>query len=172
MHSLNDDRSHADANTPLDEVCAVCRPLYEHLEAHRAAIHWARDLVNQPDWVILDMETTGLGPDAEVIELAVLDPMGRVLLDTLAQPQGRIPAEATTLHGITDADVASAPIFPTIWGRLRQVLSGRRVIIYNATYDIGVLAQTAALSAAVGRDRRRLRDAPVRGVSPGAASKR
>src|SRR5690606_37121994 len=36
--------------------------------------------------LILDTETTGLDADAEVVELAVIDCAGAVLLDTLVRP--------------------------------------------------------------------------------------
>ena len=58
--------------------------------------------------LILDTETTGLGDDAEVVELAVIDCAGAVLLDTLVRPSGPVPAEAAAIHGITDAMAANA----------------------------------------------------------------
>src|SRR6185503_776091 len=43
------------------------------------------------------------------------------------------------IHGITDAMVADAPKFADIADELRRILTGRRVVIYNAVYDTGVL---------------------------------
>lgn len=79
-------------------------------EINRQACAWLE--VNA---LILDTETTGLGDDAEVaevVELAVIDCAGAVLLDTLVRPSGRVPAEAAAIYGITDAmlaDLARAP---------------------------------------------------------------
>src|SRR6185437_1044792 len=47
---------------------------------------WARELLTRDDWVVLDTETTGLDAGAEVIDLAVLDRNGTVLLETLLRP--------------------------------------------------------------------------------------
>lgn len=46
---------------------------------------WARDFMRRDDWVLLDTETTGLDSNAEIIDLAVLDRHGTVLLDNIHQ---------------------------------------------------------------------------------------
>lgn len=112
--------------------------------AREAAIQWARQWLARDDWVVLDTETTGLGPDAEIIEIAVLDPHGAPLLDTLVRPLGPIPPDATRVHGITDADVVDAPPFPEVSARLAHLLAGRTALIYNAAYDLRLLRQTVA----------------------------
>lgn len=101
---------------------------------------WARDALADPNVVILDTETTGLGDDARIVDIAVATGSGEVLLDTLVNPGEPIPCEATDIHGITDEMVAGAPTFTGIAGQLAAVLAGRRVIIYNKTYDVGILA--------------------------------
>ena len=50
------------------------------------AIREARRLL-ELDLVIFDTETTGLGPDAEIVEIAALKVDGTVLLDTLVKPR-------------------------------------------------------------------------------------
>ncbi|MCX5250350.1 3'-5' exonuclease [Streptomyces sp. NBC_00201] len=50
-----------------------------------------------------------------------------------------IPAEATAIHGITDAMVEGAPTFSEILPRLAEALAGRRIVIYNRDYDTGRL---------------------------------
>lgn len=51
--------------------------------ARQAAVRWAIDIVGRDDVVYLDTETTGLGPDAEIVDIAVVDQAGRVLLNSL-----------------------------------------------------------------------------------------
>ncbi|OBA51493.1 hypothetical protein A5789_27770 [Nocardia sp. 852002-51101_SCH5132738] len=105
---------------------------------------WAREALADPALVVLDCETTGLfgagRPDPRVVELAVLAGDGSVLLDTLVDPGAPIPAAASALHHITDETVAGAPSFAQILTELEMVLTGRRVVIYNARYDTEVLA--------------------------------
>jgi len=61
--------------------------------------------------LILDTETTGLDEHAEIVEIAVIDCTGAVLLDTLVRPAGPIPAEAVEIHGITNEMVVQIPFF-------------------------------------------------------------
>jgi DNA polymerase-3 subunit epsilon len=102
-----------------------------------AAVLWAREQLSQNDWVILDTETTGLY-SPEIVEIAVVNCTGEALLNTLVKPTITIPAEVTEIHGITDEMVADAPIFPEVYPT-DAVLKDKRVLIYNAAFDIKVL---------------------------------
>lgn len=93
--------------------------------------------------LILDTETTGLGDDAEVVELALVDCAGAVLLDTLVRPSGPVPAEAAAIHGITDAMLAEAPTWSEVHDRFCDLVEGRQVVIYNQEFDVRVIGQTA-----------------------------
>ena len=93
----------------------------------------------------LDTETTGLGSDAELCEMAVVDHRGNVVLNTLVKPLRSIPAAATAIHGIRDEEVASAPSLPEILegAQGRFILSGQtRLGIYNADYDLRLMRQS------------------------------
>ncbi|MGW2725630.1 exonuclease domain-containing protein [Streptomyces sp. NPDC001492] len=100
---------------------------------------WAREVLADPDTVVLDTETTGLEDDARIVDIAVTTVAGEVLLDTLVNPGEPIPTEATGIHGITDGQVADAPRFTGILEQLATVLHGRRVLIYNEPYDVARL---------------------------------
>jgi DNA polymerase III epsilon subunit-like protein len=102
---------------------------------------WARKLMAD-DFVILDTETTGLYSDAEIVQLAVIDKTGAVLLDTLIKPTQPIPERAIWIHGITDAMVEHAPTFDEIYNALLMAIGGKRVVIYNASFDIAMLHQS------------------------------
>jgi DNA polymerase-3 subunit epsilon len=107
------------------------------------AAQWARTLLGRTDWCILDTETTGLRHDAEIVQIAIIDPSGHVLLDTLIKPVRPIPWDATHIHGITNEQVADAPSFLAIAPQLREIIGGLRVVIYNADYDERLLQQSA-----------------------------
>ena len=109
------------------------------MNAHeRAKEYWQQ----QP--LFLDTQTTGLGPKDEVVQVAVVDWWGRVLLDTLVKPTIPIPPAASAIHGITDDMVADAPTFKDIAPALKGLLEFETVVIYNTDYDLGLLRQTAA----------------------------
>ncbi|NGD63851.1 3'-5' exonuclease [Serratia marcescens] len=92
--------------------------------------------------LVLDTETTGLDDKAEIIEIAVIDAHGKVLLNTLVRPSKPIPPEATAIHGITDEMVKDAPTWPEVSPQLCSLISGKTIAIYNAEYDIRLLEQT------------------------------
>lgn len=88
------------------------------------------------DPLFLDVETTGLSyHDDEIVEIAVLDADGNVLLDELVKPSGTIPAEATAVHGITPEHVQDAPEFSAIAKRLQAIIDGRKIVCHNANFD-------------------------------------
>lgn len=91
--------------------------------------------------VIVDLETTGFSSDPQVaiVEVAVVNQDGEVLLNTLIKPGRRIPAEATGVHGLTNNDVAGAPAFETIYDQLAPLLHKKTVVAYNYTFEAGIL---------------------------------
>jgi len=101
---------------------------------------WARAVIADPATVFLDTETTGLGGAAEVIDLAVVAGDGTVLVDTLVRPKRPIPAAATRIHGLVDDHVREAPDWRVVHADLCAAVAGRRVVVYNAPFDWGVIA--------------------------------
>ncbi|WP_261666599.1 3'-5' exonuclease [Erwinia mallotivora] len=93
--------------------------------------------------VFLDTETTGLGNRAEAIEIGVTDAMGHVLMNERIRPTVSVDVEAEAVHGISDRSLSHAPGWPDVAERLRDLLTGRPVIIFNADFDMRILQQTA-----------------------------
>jgi DNA polymerase III epsilon subunit-like protein len=106
---------------------------------------WARDVLSDPAVVVLDTETTGLHEEARILDLAVLTVGGDVLVDTLLDPGEPIPAEATGVHGIADADVQGAPRFGDVLVKLTGALVNRRCLIYNRGFDVARLRHELTL---------------------------
>ncbi len=115
-------------------------------QARREAAHLAR-LRLQSNPLYLDTETTGLGPQDEIIEVCLLDSEGGVLFESLIRPMQPIPMDAVALHGITDVMVAEAPRWPEVWPSVRGHLTGRPVAVYNAEFDSRLLRQSHARHA-------------------------
>lgn len=90
----------------------------------------------------LDTETTGLAPTTnDLLEVAVVDDSGAVLLDTLVRPRRRQAwPEAQAVHGIRPEDVATAPDRAEVAARLAAVIEAAdALVIYNAQFDLGFL---------------------------------
>jgi DNA polymerase III epsilon subunit-like protein len=64
-----------------------------------AAIEWARDLMISSDFVVFDSETTGLSSPVDFVEIAVVNPAGETLFDSLLKPSCRIEPRARAIHG-------------------------------------------------------------------------
>ena len=82
----------------------------------------ARSLELVKPLAVLDLETTGrtVGVD-RIVEIGVLKvtPDGQESqLQTLVNPEVRIPREATAIHGIGDKDVEDKPTFKEVAPRV------------------------------------------------------
>ncbi|EJO6804392.1 3'-5' exonuclease, partial [Salmonella enterica] len=86
--------------------------------------------------LFIDTETTGLGDDAEIVEICIIDSHGFILLNTLVKPTKPIPDEAIAIHGITNEMVAYAPAWTDICGAVEELIRRFGFVIYNADYDL------------------------------------
>ena len=120
--------------------CAT-RPAGESGGAWRRAVAWAARIAADPLVVYLDTETTGLGAEDEIVDLAVVGSGGEVLLDTLVRPSRPIPPAASAIHRLTDADVAEAPAWHQVYPALRDLVCDRVVVVYNADFDRRLITQ-------------------------------
>ena len=116
-----------------DDYCERCGD-------HLAARDFARGILQQcageaDDIRILDSETTGLDAGYnEIIELAVIDGRGKVLIDTRIKPlhpermleRGESGICASDIHGIKPEVLADAPTFRSADRDILQVRVGRR----------------------------------------------
>jgi DNA polymerase-3 subunit epsilon len=103
------------------------------------AINKAKNIKSQSP-LFLDTETTGLRNDAEVVEIAIIDSSGSVLIDTLVKPTRPIPPDAERIHGISNEDVKTAPNLYDVWNnQIKDVVKNKIICIYNFNYDSRVL---------------------------------
>lgn len=106
----------------------------------------ARKWLSEPH-CILDTETTGLDELAEIVEISILDEQGQPLLDTFCQPtRAAIDPKAQAVHGIDAGMLADAPNFTQIAPQILAAIQGRRIIIYNAEFDLRLLFQSLYFS--------------------------
>lgn len=102
--------------------------------------------------IIIDTETTGVGDDDVVIELAAIEGhSGDVLIDTLVISRKEIPAEATKVHGISEDDFAKAndegKDLYDIYNAMKQIKeiqisTGSVFTAYNLPFDSRLIDQS------------------------------
>ncbi|HEY9179316.1 MAG TPA: 3'-5' exonuclease [Candidatus Baltobacteraceae bacterium] len=100
-------------------------------------------------YAVIDLETTGFSPLTDrVVEAACVLVEHRTITRTWSShvnPARPIPEYATRVHGITDADVASAPPFEFVQRKLRRLCEGAIVVAHNASFDLSFLPLLAPL---------------------------
>ncbi|WP_137127057.1 DNA polymerase III subunit epsilon [Roseomonas sp. HF4] len=114
--------------------------------------------------IILDTETTGLDPlqgdrviEVAAVEIVNLLPTGAVF-HRLIDPGRDIPAEATRIHGFTNADLAGKPAFAAIAQDLLDFLGDAPIVAHNAPFDFGFLDAEFRRCGMPVLDRRRMVD--------------
>ncbi|HEX9024090.1 MAG TPA: exonuclease domain-containing protein [Geobacteraceae bacterium] len=92
--------------------------------------------MNGRPFAIIDVETTGMNPLRDrVIEVAVIRNDGKEEFSTLVNPGRFIPPFITSLTGITDDELESAPFFGDIALELAGILEGAVFVAHNARFD-------------------------------------
>lgn len=96
--------------------------------------------------VVLDVETTGLRPDADdrIVSLAgVRVRAGTVrageTFDALVCPDRPIPAASTRFHGITDAMVVEAPVIGVVLPAFLRFAEGAVLVGHEVSFDVAFL---------------------------------
>jgi len=109
--------------------------------ARKEAIQLAQQWITRKP-VYIDTETTGTGTNDSIIEIAIIDHDGSILVDSLVKPVGMISAGARAVHGITDEMIKDAPRWETVWAQVETAILDRAVGIYNADFDLRMIKQS------------------------------
>ncbi len=105
-------------------------------------------------FAVVDIETTGLDRENDrIVEIGII--LLSASLEIEAEWSSLIFPErsvgATSIHGISDDDVASAPSFAEVAPKVVELLRGRRLVAHNVRFDIDVLNAEFARTAVARR---------------------
>ena len=95
--------------------------------------------------IILDTETTGIGPERghRVIEIGCIELFNRKLtgkhFQTYLNPQRQVDEGAFRVHGISSEFLQDKPLFKDVVADFLQFIGGAELIIHNAPFDVGFL---------------------------------
>lgn len=104
-------------------------------------VDFKKALENQ-NYLILDTETTGLDR-GEVVQIAIIDSYGDILLNSLVRPKLPIPADAIAIHNIDNELVSGSITWPELVPRIIDIVRDRQLVVYNALYDRKMMHQSA-----------------------------
>lgn len=89
----------------------------------------------RPDYVVFDLETTGLSPITDtIIEISAVKVKKGIIQDqfsTLVNPNRPIPYAATHVNGITDKMVADAPVLKDALERFLRFIGDEVLVGHN-----------------------------------------
>lgn len=92
--------------------------------------------------IVLDTETTGLDPSQgdRIVEIGAVElhnhvPTGQTYHQYI-NPQRAMSAEAFEVHGLGDDFLADKPVFRDIVNEFLEFISGAKLIIHNAAFDM------------------------------------
>jgi DNA polymerase III epsilon subunit-like protein len=103
--------------------------------------------------LVIDTETVGTGPTIEVIEIAIGDVAGNIILESLVRPVfNRLPRPSKHAR-FSDASFADAPYWVDIWPEISKVIDGKLLVAYNAGFDRRALMAMLARHAQTSSER-------------------
>lgn len=94
--------------------------------------------------IVIDTETTGVDirtdrvAEIGAVELIDLLPTGRTF-HAYVNPGAPMPADATAVHGLTDAFLADKPTFAAVAPALADFAADAPLVAHNASFDVGIL---------------------------------
>lgn len=99
-------------------------------------------LLNKEKFLLLDIESTGVDYNDKIIDIALVDLDGKVVFESLVNPEIPITFEASEVNGLKDSDVANAPKFYKIKENIRKLIEDKILLIYNADFNTRILKQS------------------------------
>ena len=114
----------------------------EQLKKKEEMETWAKERLDDPNTLIVDVETTGLptrDPKTEVVSIAMINHEGRVVLAGLINPNRPIPLESQKIHGIDDRMVKDSPPFSVLGNIIAGTMEGKHIVCFNAGFDVHLL---------------------------------
>lgn len=126
-----------------DGKCYDC--IEEEIALHNkmsAKLRFKDFLDSKDKYLILDTETTGLGYDDEIIEIAVIDMQGNELLNSKIYTEVPISSDASYVNGITSADLINMPTIDSLNNDINNLFKDKTILIYNDSFDVRMLYQS------------------------------
>ncbi len=113
---------------------------------NESEIQWAQAICAMPVEMVrlLEIESTGLSEQDEMVRLTTVDLTGTVQDDLFFKPSRPMSAEASASNGLTDVMLQYAPPLRDMWELIRAALYGKYVLSFSQQFDRKKLQEAAA----------------------------
>ncbi len=106
--------------------------------------------IDQTDFVVFDVETTGLDPHSgdRICEIGAIKLRGTRSIDefgSLVNPQREIPIGAYEVNNISDEMVKDAPTIDKVLPLFLRFIEGSHLVAYNADFDLSFINNESGL---------------------------
>ena len=115
----------------------------QHDTDRQNAAKWAAQLIREGEAFILDTETSDL--NGEILELSIINLKGETVYNGRFKPSLPIHWKAAKVHGLTADVLTHEPTFASQYEAIKTILENKRVLIYNAAFDVPILRKTCQL---------------------------
>ncbi|MBU1221010.1 hypothetical protein KKF34_19980 [Myxococcota bacterium] len=103
--------------------------------------------IGELEFAVVDTETCGTWKGSRMVEIAcrivggIED--GKTIVHRV-NPQIPIPPDATKIHGISNADVKTAPAADVVLKKILPIFKNRILVAHNSSFDEGIISTEAA----------------------------
>lgn len=98
---------------------------------------------NSPRQIVIDTETTGVDVRtdriAEIGAVELIDLRAGRTFHAYINPCVQMPADATAVHGLTDAFLAGMPAVGAVLPGLLEFIGDAPLVAHNASFDVGMI---------------------------------
>ena len=106
-------------------------------------IQWAQAISAMNNVRMLEVESTGLTEQDEIVRITTVDLTGTVHDDLFFKPSQPMSAEASAANGLTDDMLQYAPSLKDMWEMIRGALYGQYVLSFSQQFDRKMLQAAA-----------------------------
>src|SRR6266699_2393156 len=106
-------------------------------------IKWAKELLSMPNLAFLEVETTGLREDDEIIRVLLVNRNGDSIFDIFVCPDKAISDEISRITGIFDNELELERTITETWKQISDALTRKYLLSFNLEFDQRMLEAVA-----------------------------
>jgi len=94
----------------------------------------------------LNIESTGISDNAEIVQLSITKPDNTILFNELIKPSQQIEKDATYIHGLTNEMLENCRTWKEIAPEVKKILKDKVIFAYKASFDKILIQQSSIIN--------------------------